>query len=432
LQIPGSAASGMRPRPGLASRVVAQAGGVATSVPTLAFATVVIFAVFDYGRPQDVIPGLGAIRPSLLLTLLIGGALVNYSQALHFEDPKLRWFAVLIVFMAAWVPLASNNYWAFQIFLTMAQLFAFSLAFVAFVDTAERLRIFVLVWIVCTTYQAYWGVTHAGRGTGAFLGDENDFCLAMNMMVPFALLTLRHARTVAWKILCLVATGLYLAAVVSSQSRGGFVGLGVTLFALIAFSKHRVRILLASGVAALAVFALAPPTYFTEMSTISDTHDSTRLARLKMWKNARAAFADNPIFGVGQGNVNWRVGEYEHYDPEKERSFAGHAVHSVYFTLLPELGLCGVAIYLSFVLLILKDSMGVVRRARAFPGSGLDSYARATVCGLAAYLVCGLFVSTLYYPHLYYLMAISTTVRLLQSKEIAAATAAATPSEAPA
>ncbi len=80
MQIPGSAVSGIGPRPGAGTEAAAVSGRAASATPGLAFASVLLFAIFDYGRPQDVIPGIGAIRPLLLLTLV---ALIYASSLSH-------------------------------------------------------------------------------------------------------------------------------------------------------------------------------------------------------------------------------------------------------------------------------------------------------------------------------------------------------------
>ena len=389
--------------------------------PGWAFATVVAFSVVDYGRPQDVIPGAALLRPSLLMSILLTSFLVLRTGPAQWSDSKITLYAALLGFMTLWVPLAHNNFWAFQIWLTLTQLFAFSLAFIASVDTIERFRRYILILILCTAFQAWWGISHAGQGTGSFLGDENDFCQVMNMMIPFALMAAREIPQTLWRVACYVALALYLSAVVTSESRGGFVGLLVTGAALVMLSRHRVRILATAAVACGLMLALAPSEYFDEMRTIQDPDDPTRLSRLKMWKVARATFADNPILGVGQGNINWRIQDYETFDPVKERSYAGHAVHSLYFTLLPELGLLGVVLYGGMALLILRDCWRILR-SRDGPPSRLDPYARAILCALAAFLACGLFISTLYYPHFYYFLAMSTVLRKLRERELAGLT----------
>ena len=62
-------------------------------------------------------------------------------------------------------------------------------------------------------------------------------------------------------------------------------------------------------------------------------------------------FFDNPVMGVGQGNYPWHVGEIEEEMGVQwqTRSLSGRAAHSLYFTLLPELGLIGTLIYFLIV-----------------------------------------------------------------------------------
>ena len=74
-----------------------------------------------------------------------------------------------------------------------------------------------------------------------------------------------------------------------------------------------------------------------------------------MWKA-------NPVFGVGQGNYNWNVHFYEDLNVTGQSS-GGRAAHSLYFTLLPELGLLGVTLYVLILGVTISD-LHRLRRAR--------------------------------------------------------------------
>jgi O-antigen ligase len=119
-------------------------------------------------------------------------------------------------------------------------------------------------------------------------------------------------------------------------------------------------------------------------------------------------FLNNPILGVGQGNFPWNFEEAQGAERFNTRSLAGRAAHSMYFTLIPELGLIGTGLFFGIIL----SNYLAVRRVRLLfrkpkPVTVRDSqqdevFALATSNSLEAamvgYLASSVFISTLYYP----------------------------------
>ena len=97
----------------------------------------------------------------------------------------------------------------------------------------------------------------------------------------------------------------------------------------------------------------APEKYWEEME--SSTSDQTLTVgtgaeRLYTWGIGWEMFLGNPILGVGQGNFPWNFENYQGGDRFNTRSLAGRAAHSMYFTLLPELGTVGTGLFILMVL----------------------------------------------------------------------------------
>jgi probable O-glycosylation ligase (exosortase A-associated) len=391
-------------------------------VPGYAFAAVVVFAFIDYARPQDVLPILGTIRPSLLITALLAGLLVFLKVPINQRRPQLMF--TLLVFMACWVPLARNNFFALAAFRGILQLTVFCLALGAFVDTPSRLRKFTAMWLVTLTFQGVWGITHGGRGTGGVFWDENDVALALTIGLPFTYFLIRFQKAVTMRIALGVGMASMLGGIVASNSRGGFVGLlSVALFTWL-MSKHKLRLIALGFVAAGFLALVAPAKYWDEMRTITDDGESTRVERIESWTIGWRAFMDNPVFGVGPGNINWHMTRYEDFNPNK-KSLGGRATHSLYFTLIPEMGLIGIVLYVWLIQIHFKSITNTIRICSRAKGAlklrlrYTDACARASLCGTVAYLICGIFLSVLYYPHLYYLIAMSFAIERIAKLESA-------------
>ena len=105
------------------------------------------------------------------------------------------------------------------------------------------------------------------------------------------------------------------------------------------------------------------------------------------------------------------------------KSLAGRQAHSLYFTLLPELGLVGVIIFGSMVYLNYKDTRvkSFIPRIPAGRRDGADVedlqilratlYGNAIFGGMIGYLATSTFISTLYYPTFWIMMALAVALR---------------------
>jgi hypothetical protein len=121
---------------------------------------------------------------------------------------------------------------------------------------------------------------------------------------------------------------------------------------------------------------------------------------------------------VGPSNFQYNNMNYE--NPErvaKGRHVWGMVAHSLYFTLLPELGLVGTILFFSMIIcswLVLRrisrrcrdalksDTLPAEIRVRA---QTLLQLAGAMTASLLTFLVTGAFIAVLYYPHVWLLMA---------------------------
>jgi O-antigen ligase len=143
--------------------------------------------------------------------------------------------------------------------------------------------------------------------------------------------------------------------------------------------------------------------YWNEMSTINP-QDNTAQARIWSWKAAWDMFLDNP-WGVGGYNFQVRFPDYQE---RFQRSMWGHAAHSLWFTLLPELGVVGVVLYFFLLYYNLKDIFFLKKFARhKTPDKQFLLYlSYGLFASFVGYFVGGSLLSVLYYPHYWYLTAL--------------------------
>jgi probable O-glycosylation ligase (exosortase A-associated) len=382
------------------------------------FFVLLAFYVFEYLRPQESYTSFIAplSLPAILNMVLIFVVLKSPKANLNNQIVKFVFLFYAQIFL--FVPFATNNYAAYQVALTLGLTLVSVAATIIVLDSRDKLRIFVNVWIITNTLSAIWIITHGGKGPGGFLIDENDACAMMNTALPFSLYFGLKDKNRRIRLLSAVSIPIFLTAIVMTSSRGGFIGF-VAVGALVLFlSKRRWRnIFLAATFAFIAgnvVLAILPDGYVREMQSIENTQDGTANLRLLHWTTGIEVFKENPIFGVGPNNYPWTSFEYFHLSPyfvEGSRNRAGRQAHSLYFTLIPELGLLGIFVFLSFITLFYKNLFKIRTKFKNdSENSDYFGLANALIVGMSGFLISGVFISVLYYPIMWHLLAMAVVL----------------------
>lgn len=397
--------------------------------PDLTFPFLVVLAYFfvDFARPQNWVPPLAALKPGMIV---LGGGLVTLlaRRELIYFPTRAKLIATFLGLMIIGTPFATNRYWAF-IFTKDFALFLFGavVPLMSFVNTYSRLQRLIQFIILIHVPLALYGITHSGFGIGSFLGDENDFCLALNIVVPYVFFGFYFLRGGLPRITLPLILGLLLVGIASTKSRGGFLGLiAVALYCCLSSPRKLASIAVLIAVS-VPVLSMVPDSYWNEMKTIetSTENDDTGAQRLYFWGMAWDMFVDHPILGVGPTNYQWNSFKYESVNQQlKGLHVWGRGSHSLYFTLLPEGGVVGVTIFIAIVVLNFRDNRNVRRvynalllKADCVPADRLRQFyvlnvlTRANDAAMIAYLVTGAFLSVLYYPHFWLQVGISVAIK---------------------
>jgi O-antigen ligase len=384
--------------------------------------------MFEFGRPQDFLPPLKVIPFPSLIDVSLAVA-VFLSGKVSFANKQTKLWICLLGFMALWVPFARNNYHAVMLFKDMTLYFFFYLGIVTFINSTGRMKKLILMWLGVHTVLAINGMLHQGRGVGGWLGDENDFGMEMNVAIPVAFFMYQGATTKGSKFLYVGLLGVFVMSLIATSSRGGFLGLlAVSAYCWFYAPKKIMSLLLGLCLAGLVLVA-APQEYWDRINSITEDktmEEGTAGQRVFTWGIGWEMFLDNPIFGIGQGNFPWAIGEYMGGRTWQTKSLAGRQAHSLYFTLLPELGLVGVMIFGSMVYFNYRDT----RVKELVPPTSrpvfnhrdqvdvADSellraslYGNAILGGMIGYLATSAFISTLYYPTFWIMMALAVALR---------------------
>jgi len=395
------------------------------------FSLLLFYLLLEYGRPQDQIPYLSVLHlPAITIVLLLLSVL--FSGKFRIKGTQTFLFLGLLGLMVVHGPIAVNNYWALMIFITMTINFIVFLSLILFVDNQENYEKLIKVWLVIHVLLAVIGIVKgSGRGIGGFLGDENDFCMTMNMIIPFPFF-LALSEVGKKRIFYLGLALMFLFVIILTQSRGGFVGLLATIIYCWLRTKKKVLSALLIALFAGFVLLVAPSSYWNEVRSIQEegTSKGTGAERIYMWGIGWHMFLDHPIMGVGQGNFPWVFKKYEYEvtrsdEPFHGRSVAGRMAHSIYFTLLPELGLIGTMLFLGMVVMNIKD-LNYIKKSMKHKikqkGNTIESryyhLALALEGSMIGYLVSGVFISILYYPNFWFSMGFVVSMKNVVMKSI--------------
>lgn len=401
-----------------------------------------LYILVEYGRP----PFLAPLRPALILQIIFVFLIMkNFDKVgIIFKDKFFILYSIILIEMMIQGPIAVNNYLALMQWLSMISYLIFGLSFCLFVDDIRKLGIiittFIMVHVLCATSRIMGSGIFGGSGP---LGDKNDFALAMVVLIPLSFyMGLLHTgikRLAFW-----IATALFVVANVSTMSRGAFLGMVSIGILMWLKSKSKVKSLAVIFLLLIAFVSLIPQNYKTEILSIgaeremafSDTTTSvdgrvlakygTGRDRVELWKVAWRMFLDNPIIGVGQDNLPLRMGEYqndEHGNSSWQRDISGRAVHSLYFTLLAELGIVGFLVWMFMLRNLLSKyryvSKSFSNNSKTSTQAESDFLKKMTLgfaVGMVGYLVSGAFLSAFYYPQFWNLAALITCSYMIQSK----------------
>jgi probable O-glycosylation ligase (exosortase A-associated) len=254
-------------------------------------------------------------------------------------------------------------------------------------------------------YISIYSLMHNGMGSGNYFQDENDVALFINMWIPFCYFLFMYETNKTKKILYMVGLICGLLAIVVSFSRGGFVGLVCVAAVVWLYSPKKILSLVMVVVLAGVVYVFGGEEYWNEMATISETQDGTAEGRILSWQAGWDMFLDHPL-GVGGNNFPMHFPDYQ--SEEFKKNMWGRAAHSLWFTLIPELGIFGIIIYFALLTYNIKD-LAHLKKQKAGNNQDLRYLyilSIASFAALAGFFASATFLSVLYYPHYWYLTAL--------------------------
>jgi putative inorganic carbon (HCO3(-)) transporter len=207
------------------------------------------------------------------------------------------------------------------------------------------------------------------------------------------------------KVLAVFITGINLACLYFTQSRGGWLGLvgASAVFLLLSYLWWREtlpnfwkRWLLpiifgGAGLLFVAVFLFVEPLRIRVMSIFAGREDSSNNFRINVWEGVKKMIRDRPIIGIGPGNSAFN----KIYPLYMSPKYSALSAYSIYLEICVETGLIGFACFMW--LLIVTISQGVRQIIALRKTLNLQGFwVMGAIAGMAGLLVHG-FVDTVWY-----------------------------------
>jgi O-antigen ligase len=248
----------------------------------------------------------------------------------------------------------------------------------------------------------------AGRSQGA-VGDPNYFAATQLVVLPLVLVLAAEAKK-RWVQLGLYAVALVIiGSVLTSLSRGGFIGLAVLLVLLVVTPFHVVFRSRRNKAIALTVIAMGVTVLLIQFSStlvqrVDTLFETTSPAargsgREQLWKAAWASVQERPWLGLGYGSFSTTSQELLLSTPGVDLSryelrTTGQPAHNTYLGSLAELGLVGLTLYLGLLISTGRWLRRAARQAREAGAFFVGSVAGALLLGLVTWSITSIFLST--------------------------------------
>ena len=213
-------------------------------------------------------------------------------------------------------------------------------------------------------------------GVGSLFGNQNNFATYLSLSLPYLLVLPVVFRDVRLKMVGFIGGGVALLFILATGSKSGLIAAGLVILGLLVLigtdRRARGRLVVAAGVAALAVLLVVPALLGVgpvklDQRTITkldfgilgqqlETQEGSGGVRSSLLNDGLGLVAETDGLGVGAGNAETHV--------RSLADFPGVAnLHNWWLEVLVNGGIVGFALYLLFYLTLLRRQMWAARRS---------------------------------------------------------------------
>lgn len=403
------------------------------SVDNFAFWMSCAYLFFEYVRPQAIWPVLdlySSWAQTFVVLSFVGWLLDSNKEFVWTKiSTGIAAFLVLIILSctnAYWPQIAWNNFmnffnWA-VIFFVLTQI----------ITNRRRFFIFLLIFFLASFKLSFYGArTFAMRGfsftSWGLAGPEGYFQnpgeLAIQMVVfaPMALFFTFGVRPYLkkWKAYLLYLMPITaVLTIIGTNTRGGQIALLAVLVAMIAMSKHRLKMFIAVAIIGLIGFQLLPPEQKARFETMGD--DATSQQRLLYWQHGWQMIKDHPWLGVGFFNFIPYYKQYHSDDiilPHHARLGIVELPHNIIIQVGTDTGFSGTVVFLGLITFAFLHTRKIGKAAKSDGDLFLENITKGMNLALIGFFVAGQFVTVAYYPFLWIHLLFVTAMDTFWKKE---------------
>lgn len=242
------------------------------------------------------------------------------------------------------------------------------------------------------------------------LGNPNQLAAALVVGIALAGGLAVTARSPVGRLSAIAAIAICLVAILLTGSRGGLIALAAMLLATVVLAKGRRLVLTILTVAVVLigvgyVVAAAP-----KQSRERFVHPGNGTGRTDIWTVGGRMVAAHPVLGSGSGNFTVSQIHYLLQPGGLAHSefIAGEptVAQNMYLEVLAELGIPGLALFVSVIFFCLGCMLAALSRFRALGERRLAAMAMAISAALIGLLVTDIFSSEEYARNLWLLLGL--------------------------
>lgn len=297
----------------------------------------------------------------------------------------------------------------------------------ACINSEKALSIFSYVIVASGIFFTYWinerylsGTAFgriggpSGLGDTGMYADHNNFAMLFVVALPYLAYfgaTLEN-KILRWGIWAIIPLGWH--AVFLTGSRGGLLGLGITLLIMVWRMKNKMLGILVIPVFIIAFLFQAGDTMRDRASTIAGySQETSASSRIQAWTAASRMIVDNPVTGVGIASFG---PAFPYYSTDKPRE-----AHNTYFQITAESGVVAgfgyVAILLSCLFGLWRNGNRLSKKEKTDKESSVYWINEATLVALSGFAICALFLSLQMFEIFWYLCVMANTLLFLNGDQ---------------
>ncbi|MFV0276755.1 MAG: putative O-glycosylation ligase, exosortase A system-associated [Parahaliea sp.] len=299
------------------------------------------------------------------------------------------------------------------------------------------IHIHTLIWAIVLAISSYAameavkfilsGGGHRITGRAGIISDRNDLAVAINMCIPLVIYLIGTTRHKLLKLGLYGLLFLNVISIVGTYSRGGFIGLSILAVAFWLKSRYKLVLALVAVMMIPVAVQFAPEDWKARQQTVSTAsqEDGSFIGRLWAWKVSTMIAMDHPLTGGGFGAV-MEPNVWSYYAPFTPTFgpidtppipswVVPKAAHNIFFQVLGDHGMVGLALFLSILALTFWTNLRNTAAARKAGSDWCVKLCNAITLALVGYGITGANVSLAYFDLLYAIVGVVVVVRMNRS-----------------